>query len=155
LWQENNSAKGRSFAGVHQEQHSSQAVEYVVDVESHLVRVKFGKKLAFGDIERYAKLLQLNPQFRPSYAEIVDLTEVEELDLDAEEFLKLADKVDPFSPQAKRAFVVRTLFQGHAAGMHKVLRPQRNIEIFHTAEEAECWIGAWSRWDRTSPHHRG
>lgn len=141
LLEENNIAKGQSFAGERQEQHSSQLVEYVVDVESKLVRVKFGKKLAFGDIERYAKLLQLNPQFRPSYAEIVDLTEVEELDLDAEEFLKLADKVDPFSPEAKRAFVVRTLFQSHAAGMHKVLRPQRNIEIFDTDGDAERWIG--------------
>jgi hypothetical protein len=31
----------------------------------------------------------------------VDLTEVEELDLQADEFLKLADEIDPFSPDAK------------------------------------------------------
>jgi hypothetical protein len=25
--------------------------------------------------------------------------------------------------------------------MHKVLRTQRNIEIFHSVEEAERWVG--------------
>ena len=105
-----------------------------------LVTVKFGKKLTFGEIERYAKRLQLNPSFQPVYSEIVDLTEVEELDLQADEFLKLADKTDPFSPVAKRAFVVRTSTQNHAARMHKALRTQRNIEIFHSVEEAERWV---------------
>jgi hypothetical protein len=70
----------------------------------------------------------------------VDLTDVEELDLEAEEFLKLADEIDPFLPDAKRAFVVRSLIQNHAARMHKVLRTKRNIEIFHSFEEAEHWI---------------
>jgi hypothetical protein len=132
--------KGGALTSPRQEQRGSQTVEYVIDSLSKLVRVKFGKKLAFDDIGRYAKLLQSNPQFRPSYSEIVDLTDVEELDLDAEEFLKLADKVDPFSPQAKRAFVVRTSVQNHAARMHKILRTQRNIEIFQTDEGAERWI---------------
>ncbi len=135
-----NFVKGRPFAGPRHQQHSSQRVEFVINTSSKLVSVKFGKKLTFGDIERYAKRLQLNPQFRPSYSEIVDLTEVEELDLDADKFLKLADKVDPFSPDAKRAFVVRTSVQSHAASMHKILRTKRNIEIFHTQEEADCWI---------------
>jgi hypothetical protein len=39
--------------------------------------------------------------FPSNYSEIVDLTKVEELDLEADEFLKLADEIDPFSPDAK------------------------------------------------------
>jgi hypothetical protein len=135
-----NVLKGSSFASPPPQHHPARLLEYMIDVESKLVSVKFGKKLDFGDIERYAKLLQSNPQFQPSYSEIIDLTEVEELDLDVNEFLKLADNVDPFSPEAKRSFVVRTPLQSHAASMHKILRTQRNIEIFHTVEEAERWI---------------
>jgi len=45
------------------------------------VLVAFAKKLTVQDIERYAKLLQINPSFRPTYSEIVDLTQVEELGL--------------------------------------------------------------------------
>jgi hypothetical protein len=114
--------------------------EFVVDPGRRLVSIKFGRTVTFADIERYARRLRLNPSFQPEYSEIVDLTEVEELDLQADEFLKLADKIDPFSPVAKRAFVVRTLVQSHAARMHKVLRTQRNIEIFRSIEEAERWV---------------
>ncbi len=83
----------------------------------------------------------MNRSFNPTYAEIVDLTEVEELDLKAQEFLKLADEIDPFSLHAKRAFVIRNSVQNHAARMHKVRRAPRNIEIFRSVEEAERWIG--------------
>lgn len=116
------------------------STEYVVDAQHRRVTVKFGRKLTFKDIERYARLLRLNPSFCSTYSEIVDLTDVEELDLQAEEFLKLADKIDPFSSDAKRAFVARTSVQNHAARMHKVLRTQRNIEIFHSVKDAERWI---------------
>ena len=118
------------------------SAQFVVDPEKRLVAVKFGKKLTVADIERYSKRLRLNPAFQPDYSEIVDLTEVEVLDLQADDFLKLADKIDPFSPEAKRAFVVGNSVQNHAARMHKVLRTQRNIEIFNSVEEAEGWIGS-------------
>jgi len=77
--------------------------------------------------------LQIDPSFRSTYSEIVDLRQVEELDLQADELLALADKID-------RVFVVRTSVQNQAARMHKVLRTQRNIEIFRSLEEAERWI---------------
>ena len=118
----------------------SRFAEYVVDVARRLVTVKFGKKMTVEDIERYARLLRSNPSFQPDYSEIVDLTQVEELNLQADEFLRLADEIDPFAPQAKRAFVIRTSTQKHAARMHRVLRTQRNIEIFESIEEAERWI---------------
>jgi hypothetical protein len=116
------------------------SAECVVDPARRLVTVKFGKKVTFAHIERYARRLLLNPSFHSDYSEIVDLTGAEELDLQADEFLKLADKVDPFSPVAKRAFVVRTPVQSHAARLHKALRTQRNIEIFRSIEEAERWV---------------
>jgi hypothetical protein len=118
----------------------SGSFHFTVDAEKRLVAVTFGNKLVVHDIERYANLLQLDPSFRPNYSEIVDLTQVEELDLQADEFLTLADKIDPFSHDAKRAFVVGTSVQNHAARMHKVLRTQRTIEIFRSIEQAERWI---------------
>jgi hypothetical protein len=118
----------------------SRSAQFVVDPGRRLVTVKFGKKLTVADIERYSKCLRLSPHFQPLYSEIADLTDVEELDLQADDFLKLADKIDPFSPEAKRAFVARNSVQHHAARMHKVLRTQRNIEIFDSVEAAERWI---------------
>jgi hypothetical protein len=120
--------------------HVSLAARHDVDPERRLVIVTFGKKLTVKDIERYAAILRANPIFQPSFSEIADLSQVEEIDLQADEFIRLADQIDPFSTDARRAFVARTSIQNHAARMHKILRTQRNIEIFWTVAEATRWI---------------
>lgn len=113
---------------------------HVVDPEKKLVTVTFGSTLSLPDIQTYTQRLLANPSFRPTFSEIVDLTNVEEVTLAADDFLKLADKVDPFSEAARRAFVAKTSTQHHAARMHKALRTARSIEIFHSLEDAEQWI---------------
>jgi hypothetical protein len=115
---------------------------FKVDSEQKLVIVRFGKTVTVGDIERYATRLRENPAFQPLFSEITDLRDVEKLDLNAREFLRLADEVDPFSHQSKRAFVVRNAVQAHAARMHKILRTQRSFEIFQSLEEAEHWVSS-------------
>lgn len=116
------------------------AAEFSIDEERRLVTVKFGGTVTVEEIADYAKRLLVHPKFQPSFSEITDLREAEELDLQAFDFLRLADQVDPFSPDAKRAFVVRTSVQQHAARMHKILRSKRDIEIFESFEAAEEWI---------------
>ena len=120
---------------------SGEAFRFQVDVERQLVTVKFGNRVTAEEIGGYVEKLLVHPSFQPTFSEIVDIREAQDIDLQADDFLKLADQVDPFSPEAKRAFVARTTVQNHAARMHKILRSQRNIEIFQTFEEAECWIG--------------
>lgn len=120
--------------------HVSLPAKHDVDPERRLVIVTFGKKLTVTDIERYAAMLRANPIFQPTFSEIADLSRVEEIDLQADEFIRLADQIDPFSTDARRAFVARTSIQNHAARMHKILRTQRNIEIFRTVAEATRWI---------------
>jgi len=90
------------------------SVEHFVDPARRLVSIKFIAELTVDDIGRYSRLLQSNPSFRPDFSELVDLTQVEGLDLNAGEFLKLADEIDPFSTDAKRAFVVRTSVQNRS-----------------------------------------
>ena len=114
--------------------------KFVVNDEKRVIIVKLGKKVTAEDIRRYVVQLQAHPSFQPSFSEIVDLRAVEELDLQANDFLKLADEIDPFSPGAKRAFVVRNAVQAHAARMHKALRTQAKIRVFHSLQEAERWI---------------
>lgn len=116
--------------------------DFRIDVERHLVVVKFGAKIGAEEVAGYAAALRSHPSFQPSFSEIVDLRQSEELDLQASDFLRLADKVDPFSEHAKRAFVVRTRVQNHAARMHKALRGHGSIAIFESFEEAEAWIGS-------------
>lgn len=116
------------------------SASFSVDAGKCLVTVKFSAKLTVKEIAMYAKCLLSNSDFKPTFSEIVDLTQVTEVDLQANDFLKLADKIDPFWSEAKRAFVVRTSLQNHAARMHKILRTDRKIEIFQSMEEAQKWI---------------
>lgn len=117
------------------------AAAFSIDVRRRLVMVRFRPRVTVQTIADYAMRLRTHPYFQPVFSEIADLREVENLALQADDFLKLADHIDPFSLEAKRAFVVRTSVQTHAARMHKILRSKRNIEIFPSMEEAERWLG--------------
>ena len=115
-------------------------LHYVLDAKKQLVVVKFRETITVRDIESYAAALRAHPQFKPDFSEIADLSAVKELDLQADEFIRLADEIDPFSPQARRAFVARSKVQHHAARMHKILGAQKTFSIFTSVEEAERWI---------------
>jgi hypothetical protein len=117
------------------------SAEYKIIPKKRLVWVKFGKEVSQGEIANYAHGLRSNPLFEPGFSEIVDLREVEKLDLHGEQMLKLADEVDPFSFDSKRAFVVRNATQSHAARMHQILRiANESLRIFYSVREAERWI---------------
>lgn len=115
-------------------------VEFYVDVAKRRVTVRFGKRVTAADVRSYAEQLRTDPSFDPKFSEVVDLRDAEDLDLKAQDFLKLADEIDPFSPVARRAFVIRTSVQSHAARMHKILRAEKNMGIFSSIEQAEEWI---------------
>lgn len=118
---------------------STQPVEFVLDSTKQLIVVRFAGKVTAEHIGQYVKQLVAHPSFRPNFSEIVDLSAVEELDLQADDLLRLADEIDPFLHDAKRAFVVQNSVQNHAARMHKALL-NRKIGIFRSLEDAERWI---------------
>jgi len=115
--------------------------EFSIDRTRRLVVVKFEGSVSLQEIAKYVERLVVHPHFDPSFSEVTDLRGVQHFDLQANDFLTLADQVDPFSPEAKRAFVVRTSLQNQAARMHKFLRSHRTIEIFESVAQAEKWLG--------------
>lgn len=116
-------------------------VDFSIVRERRLVVVKFEGSVSVQEIAKYAESLVAHPDCDPSFSEITDLRDVQNFDLQANDFLTLADQIDPFSLAAKRAFVVQTSLQNQAARMHKFLRPHRTIEIFESVAEAEEWLG--------------
>ena len=114
---------------------------YRIDPKRRMVWVRFGNTLRAQDISNYADALCTNPLFDPSFSELVDLSQVENLDVGAEEALQLADEVDPFLATAKRAFVAPSSPTAHAARMHMLLRNEnQNIRIFESIDEARQWL---------------
>ena len=116
------------------------SANFSVDTERRLVIVRFGRKVSIDVIASYASRLRTHPSFEPTFSEIVDMSATEELDLSADDFLRLADQVDPFSPEAKRAFVVKDSVQRHAARLHKILGSYKKITMFDSIAAAERWI---------------
>jgi len=76
-----------------------------LETERKLVVATFRKRLTFREFESYTQLLRANPLFKPAFSEIADISRVEEINLQVDEFVKLADGQDPFSLNAWCAFV--------------------------------------------------
>ena len=116
--------------------------DYRIDTADCLISIRFTGKLTFADIVNYASCLRADPRFNLEFAEIVDLTQVESVELSAGEVISLADRVDPFSFDAKRAFVAQSQAQINAAHLHRILRSEsETIRVFFSIEEAHKWIG--------------
>ena len=118
------------------------SLDYRIDADHGRVYVRFAGRLTVDLIGRYTEELQkkIEPS-SPGWSEIVDLRNVEEIEINAEETIALADQIDPFSLGSRRAFVVSNELQRHRARMQQILRsPSKTIGIFNTMEEAEAWV---------------
>jgi len=121
------------------------ALAYSIDPAARLVSARASGKLTFSHIVNYASSLRADRRFSPAFSEIVDLRSVESVSLSSHEVMTLADSIDPFSANSKRAFVVRNQDQVNAAHLHRILRPQtKTIRVFHSIDEAKEWIDATS-----------
>ena len=117
------------------------SANYRVIPEERLVSVRFAAILSFRDIQGYAAALRTDPLFEPDFSEIVDLSEVEKIEINAMETMRLADVVDPFDIDAKRVFVAQTELQIHAARMHHLLRDAAGkTHICSSLADARKWI---------------
>jgi hypothetical protein len=114
---------------------------YAIDCDKRIVSVRFANQLTTHDIAGYAAALRRDPAFDPQFAEIVDMREVDDIELDAKQALSLADEIDPFSLASKRAFVTQKSGHLNVVRLHALLRGEdENIRVFGSMEEAERWV---------------
>lgn len=66
---------------------SGGAFRFHVDVERQLVTVNFGTRVTAEEIGEYGQKLRDHPLFEPTFSQIADLREAEEIELQADEFL--------------------------------------------------------------------
>jgi hypothetical protein len=133
----------RSLAVLHGQKspHTYLSIDYSISPERRLVSTRLAGRLTGRGLETYATALRSDPRFDSRFSEIVDIRQVLDVIVQPEEALRLADQVDPFSRESKRAFVVHTEAQLHAARMHQLLLSGRKpISIFSSMEEANRWV---------------
>jgi hypothetical protein len=114
---------------------------YFIDAKNSLVRTTFSGVLTRPEVLAHAARIGHDPAFHRGFSELVDLTQAETIDLTASDFREL-QIVDPFSPDAKRAFLVRG--RTHIYGLIRMFQVLRDgtakIEIFDSLEEALLWL---------------
>jgi hypothetical protein len=116
-------------------------VLYSIDAENRLVRTNFTGVVTNNDVLEHTKQLREEPAFDPRLSELVDLTEAEEVRLTYADFESL-EGVDPFSQEAKRAFVVPT--GTHIFALTRMFQGMRGqsakINIFSNVPDALAWL---------------
>ena len=117
---------------------------YKIDKERRLVLSSgtgvFNKEAAQAHQER----LLADPEFDPSYSQLMDFTHVTQIDLTAADIQQLALR-NIFSPESRRAFLVPNDLAFGLARMFEILREsagERGIGVFRNLEEALDWVVA-------------
>lgn len=117
-------------------------VQYTIDGRNHLVRTTFNGVVTDCDVFEHASRLRNEPAFEPDFSELADLTGATEVRMSYADFQRL-EFADPFSSEAKRAFVVPT--GTHIYGLTRMFHGMRGhsprIQIFASVEDGLAWLG--------------
>jgi hypothetical protein len=86
--------------------------------------------------------LLADPDFDPTYSQLIDFTHITQFDLSSDDVRLLAQR-NIFSPNSRRAFLVASDLAFGLGRMYEILREgagERGIRIFRTLEEALDWV---------------
>jgi hypothetical protein len=118
-------------------------VQYVIDVEHHVVLTTLGGVVTRHELADYAARLRDDPAFKPDFVELITFERNPEIRLGYLDWHSLAD-CDPFSVASKRAFVIRS--SGALYGMIRMFQIARNepsnIQVFETKDKALLWLSS-------------
>ena len=118
------------------------AWEYTIDKERHLVTTTAWGTVTAGQVLEHQQQLRNDPAFNPDYFQLLDLTLVVYLQIDAKTVMELSDVV-LFSAKSRRAFIADNPFHYGMARMfaafHK-LSGEDQIGVFTTRDEALQWL---------------
>ena len=117
-------------------------VFYKIDKERGLVLTTGSGVFTMADcLGHQAKLVQ-DPDFDPTFSQLMDLTEVETFEVTINDVRKLAQpKI--FSPESRRAILVSNDYAFGAARVFEALRDisgEKGIRVFRDLDEALDWI---------------
>jgi len=117
------------------------SIQYVVDAQNRIVITTFTGVLTGDDLRDHTVKIGKDPEFKPSFHELNDLTAATDVVLGSM-MVAASASFDPFSKESKRAFLVPS--RGPVLAWTRMLdslRENPNIQIFTSAEEARKWLG--------------
>ena len=113
-----------------------------IDKERRLVICEAFGDLVSEDGPALQRLIADDPDFDPSFSQLLDMTRVTSVDVNAEAVRRLA-QTSVFSPAARRAFVVNSEVLFGFSRMFEILRDAKGataVKIFRSRDEAMRWL---------------
>lgn len=115
---------------------------YKIEKERRVVLSSGAGVLTRADILGHMDRLSNDPDFDPSYSQILDFTQLSGIEIGPEDVRQFAQR-NIFSPNSRRAFVVKDDLQFGLARMfeiHRELKGETGIRVFRTIDEALDWV---------------
>ena len=115
---------------------------YQIDKERRLVITTGTGPFLMADALDHQERLRKDPDFDPTYSQLMDITAMTLDNIGLEEIRKLAQRW-LFSPQSRRAIVVQGEVAYGLARMFEMLREnagENGIRVFRDREEALDWV---------------
>ena len=115
---------------------------YKIDKERRLVMTSGTGVLTKEDIQGHMDRLLADPEFDPTFSQLVDFREITAVEFGPEEVRQFAQR-KIYSSISRRAFLVTNDLQFGLARMFEIYRElngETGIRVFRTFEEAMDWI---------------
>jgi hypothetical protein len=116
--------------------------EYHIDLTQRRVYSKANGVLSRADLSGHMNRLTRDPQFHPSFSQLLDFREVTEIAFSSEDVVELAE-IRIFSPESKRAMVAPGALKYGLARMYESHRESKGdlfIRVFTGYQEAVDWL---------------
>jgi hypothetical protein len=113
-----------------------------IDRERRLVISPACDVLTMADSRTYQNQLLSDPDFDPGFSQLADFTHVTKFDIGMDDIRMLAQK-SIFSPESRRAFVVKGDLAYGLARMFEILREtmgEQGIGVFRNLDDALEWV---------------
>jgi hypothetical protein len=115
---------------------------YKIDKESRLVMSTGSGVLTVADSLAHQDELLKDPDFRPSFSQLMDLTHVTKLEHTSEDVRRVAQR-PVFSPSSRRAILVTADMTFEVARRFEMLREalgEKGIRVFRDLDDALEWV---------------
>jgi hypothetical protein len=115
---------------------------YKIERERKLVTTTVSGVLGLATVLAHQDQILKDPEFDPSYSQLLDFTQVSKVELSGEDVRILALR-SVFSPSSRRAILTSDKLLFGFARMFEMLREnagEQGIRVFDNRDEARAWI---------------
>jgi hypothetical protein len=119
------------------------SIDYRIDRARRCVLSTGSGELSYKDGLGHMDRLSADPDFDPTFSQLIDFAGFTKVTLSHDEIYDLASR-HVFAPDARRAFVTTTMEQFGLARMfqsYRSVKGETGIRVFMSMEEAIAWLG--------------